>query len=57
MSSAEIEVQLTENNEAFHIKVTLSDPDLRAKILQDIAKETVAVLMGSLADHNSPANI
>lgn len=57
MSSAEIEVQLTEHNEAFHIKVVLNDVDMSGKALQEAAKETVAVLMGALADHNSPANI
>lgn len=56
MSSVEIEVQLAERNETFHVKVTMSDPDVRAKTLQETAKETVSALLAAIAD-NSPANI
>ena len=50
MSSAEIEVQLVENTEAFTIKVKLNDPDLTGTTLDEKARETVAIIMSAITE-------
>lgn len=56
MSSAEIEVQLVENNEAFTIKIKLNDESMSATALREQATESVARLMAAISDH-APSNI